>query len=42
PTVQGFINGYQTMDLLAALCFGIVIGRVHSVVVHSACKAAEE
>ena len=23
--VQGFINGYQTMDLLAALCFGIVI-----------------
>lgn len=25
PAVQGFINGYQTMDLLAALCFGIVI-----------------
>ena len=25
PAVQGFVNGYQTMDLLAALCFGIVI-----------------
>lgn len=22
---QGFLNGYQTMDLLAALCFGIVV-----------------
>lgn len=25
PTVQGFIDGYQTMDILAALNFGIVI-----------------
>lgn len=25
PAIQGFFTGYQTMDLLAALCFGIVV-----------------
>lgn len=27
PAVQGFLTGYQTMDLLASLTFGIVIAR---------------
>ena len=25
PLSNGFLTGYQTMDLLAALCFGIVV-----------------
>lgn len=25
PAIEGFFTGYQTMDLLAALCFGIVV-----------------
>ncbi len=25
PAIQGFFTGYQTMDLLAALCFGIIV-----------------